>query len=158
MLVVGGFFMLFVDKWFNRPSQDQSMNWQRALKIGFFQCIAMIPGISRSMATIVGGMGTRLSRKNAAEFSFFLAVPTMAAAAGYKLFQLLKDPVSSDMLKDNLILLVTGNVVAFIVAIFAIRFFIDFLTRYGFKTFGIYRIIVGSLLLALIFSGADLSI
>jgi undecaprenyl-diphosphatase len=82
----------------------------------------------------------------------------MAAAAGYKLFQLLKDPVSSDMLKDNLILLVTGNVVAFIVAIFAIRFFIDFLTRYGFKTFGIYRIIVGSLLLALIFSGADLSI
>ncbi|WP_286861440.1 undecaprenyl-diphosphate phosphatase [Proteiniphilum sp. UBA5510] len=158
MLVVGGFFMLFVDKWFNRPSQDQSMNWQRALKIGFFQCIAMIPGISRSMATIVGGMGTRLSRKNAAEFSFFLAVPTMAAAAGYKLFQLLKDPVSSDMLKDNLILLVIGNVVAFIVAIFAIRFFIDFLTRYGFKTFGIYRIIVGSLLLALIFSGADLSI
>ena len=109
------------------------------------------------MATIVGGMGTRLSRKNAAEFSFFLAVPTMAAAAGYKLFQLLKDPVSSEMLKDNLTLLVTGNVVAFIVAVFAIKFFIDFLTRYGFKAFGIYRIIVGSLLLLLIFSGADLS-
>lgn len=157
MLVVGGVFMLFVDKWFNKPSQDQSIRWQRALKIGFFQCIAMIPGISRSMATIVGGMGTRLSRKNAAEFSFFLAVPTMAAAAGYKLFQLLKDPVSSEMLKDNLTLLVTGNVVAFIVAVFAIKFFIDFLTRYGFKAFGIYRIIVGSLLLLLIFSGADLS-
>ncbi|MCE5206428.1 MAG: undecaprenyl-diphosphate phosphatase [Porphyromonadaceae bacterium] len=157
MLVVGGVFMLFVDKWFNKPSQDQSMSCQRALKIGFYQCIAMIPGISRSMATIVGGMGTRLSRKNAAEFSFFLAVPTMAAAAGYKLFQLLKDPVNSEMLTDNLILLVVGNVVAFVVAVFAIKFFIDFLTRYGFKAFGVYRIIVGSLLLMLIFSGVDLS-
>lgn len=157
MLIAGGLFMLFVDQWFNKPAQDQSMSWQRALKIGFYQCIAMIPGVSRSMATIVGGMGTGLSRKNAAEFSFFLAVPTMAAAAGYKLFQLLKDPVSSQMLNDNLTLLLVGNVVAFVVAVFAIRFFIDFLTRYGFKAFGIYRIIVGSLLLVLIFSGANLS-
>ncbi len=157
MLIAGGFFMLFVDKWFNKPAQNQSMSWQRALQIGFYQCIAMIPGVSRSMATIVGGMGTGLSRKNAAEFSFFLAVPTMAAAAGYKLFQLLKDPVSSEMLNNNLTLLVVGNVVAFVVALFAIRFFIDFLTRYGFKAFGIYRIIVGSLLLVLIFSGTDIS-
>lgn len=158
MLVVGGVFMLYVDKWFNKPSQDQSMTWQRALKIGFFQCIAMIPGVSRSMATIVGGMGNGLSRKNAAEFSFFLAVPTMAAAAGYKLFELLKDPVSSEMLKGNLFLLIIGNVVAFVVAAFAIRFFIDFLTRYGFKAFGIYRIIVGTLLLVLLLSGINLSI
>lgn len=158
MLVVGGVFMLYVDKWFNKPSQDQSMTWQRALKIGFFQCIAMIPGVSRSMATIVGGMGNGLSRKNAAEFSFFLAVPTMAAAAGYKLFELLKDPVSSEMLKGNLFLLIIGNVVAFVVAAFAIRFFIDFLTRYGFKAFGIYRIIVGTLLLVLLLSGFNLSI
>lgn len=158
MLVVGGVFMLYVDKWFNKPSQDQSMTWQRALKIGFFQCIAMIPGVSRSMATIVGGMGNALSRKNAAEFSFFLAVPTMAAAAGYKLFELLKDPVSSEMLKGNLFLLIIGNMVAFVVAAFAIRFFIDYLTRYGFKAFGIYRIIVGSLLLVLLFSGINLSI
>lgn len=157
MLIAGGFFMLFVDKWFNKPAQNQSMSWQRALQIGFYQCIAMIPGVSRSMATIVGGMGTGLSRKNAAEFSFFLAVPTMAAAAGYKLFQLLKDPVSSEMLNNNLTLLVVGNVVAFVVALFAIRFFIDFLTRYGFKAFGIYRIIVGSLLIVLIFSGTDIS-
>lgn len=156
MLVVGGVFMLYVDKWFNKPSPEQTMTWQRALKIGFFQCIAMIPGVSRSMATIVGGMGTRLSRKNAAEFSFFLAVPTMAAAAGYKLFQLLKDPVSSEMLSDNLILLLVGNIVAFIVAIFAIRFFIGFLTRYGFRAFGIYRIVVGSILLILILSGVNL--
>lgn len=157
MLVAGGIFMLYVDKWFNKPSQDQSMTWQRALKVGFFQCIAMIPGVSRSMATIVGGMGTKLTRKNAAEFSFFLAVPTMAAAAGYKLYQLLKDPVSSEMLNDNLFLLLIGNVVAFIVAIFAIRFFINFLTRYGFRAFGIYRIVVGAVLLVLILSGASLS-
>ncbi|HBG56591.1 MAG TPA: undecaprenyl-diphosphate phosphatase [Porphyromonadaceae bacterium] len=157
MLVLGGIFMLYVDKWFNKPVQDQSMSWQRALKIGFFQCIAMIPGVSRSMATIVGGMGTRLTRKSAAEFSFFLAVPTMAAAAGYKLFQLMKDPVSSAMLKDNVTLLLIGNMVAFIVAVFAIKFFIDFLTRYGFRVFGIYRIVVGSVLLVLILSGANVS-
>jgi len=102
-------------------------------------------------------MGTKLTRKNAAEFSFFLAVPTMAAAAGYKLYQLLKDPVSSEMLSDNLFLLLIGNVVAFIVAVFAIRFFINFLTRYGFRAFGIYRIIVGGILLVLILSGASLS-
>ena len=157
MLVAGGIFMLYVDKWFNKPSPEQSMTWQRALKIGFFQCIAMIPGVSRSMATIVGGMGTRLTRKNAAEFSFFLAVPTMAAAAGYKLYQLLQDPLSSEMLKENLFLLLVGNVVAFIVAVFAIRFFINFLTRYGFRAFGIYRIVVGSVLLVLILSGVSLS-
>ncbi|MBK5196258.1 MAG: undecaprenyl-diphosphate phosphatase [Proteiniphilum sp.] len=158
MLVSGGIFMLFVDQWFNRPSPEQSMTWQRALKIGFFQCIAMIPGVSRSMATIVGGMGTKLTRKNAAEFSFFLAVPTMAAAAGYKLYQLLKDPVSVEMLKENMLLLLIGNIVAFFVAILAIRFFIDFLTKYGFRAFGVYRIIVGGILLVLIMSGVSLSI
>jgi undecaprenyl-diphosphatase len=102
-------------------------------------------------------MTTKLSRKNAAEFSFFLAVPTMAAAAGYKLYQLLKDPVSTAMLKDNILMLIIGNVVAFIVAILAIRFFIDFLTRYGFKAFGVYRIIVGTILLILVFSGVSLT-
>lgn len=157
MLVLGGIFMLFVDRWFNKPSQEQSIGWKRALTIGFFQCIAMIPGVSRSMATIVGGMITKLTRKNAAEFSFFLAVPTMAAAAGYKLYQLLKDPINAAMLKENMLLLVIGNVVAFVVAILAIRFFIDFLTRYGFKAFGVYRIIVGTILLILVFSGVSLT-
>ncbi len=157
MLVLGGIFMLFVDRWFNKPSQEQSIGWKRALTIGFFQCIAMIPGVSRSMATIVGGMTTKLTRKNAAEFSFFLAVPTMAAAAGYKLYQLLKDPINAAMLKENMLLLVIGNVVAFVVAILAIRFFIDFLTRYGFKAFGVYRIIVGTILLILVFSGVSLT-
>ena len=157
MLVVGGVFMLFVDKWFNKPSDDQAMTWQRAVKIGFFQCIAMIPGVSRSMATIVGGMATKLSRKNAAEFSFFLAVPTMAAAAGYKVYQLIKDPVSLQMLQDNWAILLLGNIVALVVAIVAIKFFIDFLTKYGFKAFGYYRIVVGGILLLLILTGTNLS-
>ncbi|MEA4974428.1 MAG: undecaprenyl-diphosphate phosphatase [Paludibacter sp.] len=157
MLILGGVFMLFVDKWFNKADENQEMNWKRALKIGFFQCIAMIPGVSRSMATIVGGMSTKLSRKNAAEFSFFLAVPTMAAAAGYKLLQLIKDPASSSMLTENLTTLLIGNVVAFIVAMAAIKFFISFLTKYGFKAFGYYRIIVGGIILILLLAGQNLS-
>ena len=157
MLVIGGVFMLFVDKWFNKTTVSQEMGWKRALKIGFWQCIAMIPGVSRSMATIVGGMSTKLTRKNAAEFSFFLAVPTMAAAGGYKLLKLLLDPSGVAMLQDNLITLLIGNLIAFIVAMGAIKFFIGFLTRHGFKVFGYYRIIVGSILLALIISGVDLS-
>ena len=126
MLVVGGVFMLFVDKLFAETDDNQEIDWKRALKIGFFQCIAMIPGVSRSMATIVGGMSTKLSRKNAAEFSFFLAVPTMAAAAGYKLLKLVLDPAAATMLTDNLVTLLIGNVVAFIVAMAAIKFSSDF--------------------------------
>ncbi len=136
--LVGGVFMLFVDKWFNKPVTNQEIGWKRALKIGFWQCIAMIPGVSRSMATIVGGMTTKLTRKNAAEFSFFLAVPTMAAAGGYKLLKLLLDPAGASMLQENLTTLLIGNVVAFIVSIGAIKFFIGFLTRHGFKAFGYY--------------------
>ncbi len=153
MLIVGGIVMLFVDKWFVNTSEDQSITWRRALKIGLFQCIAMIPGVSRSFATIVGGMGSKLNRKNAAEFSFFLAVPTMAAAAGYKFYQLIKDPVNLQMLKDNFTVLFIGNLVAFAVAVVAIKFFIDFLTRYGFKAFGWYRIVVGMGLIVLLLSG-----
>lgn len=158
MLVIGGVFMLFVDKWFDKPSENQEMDWKRSLKIGFFQCIAMIPGVSRSMATIVGGMTTKLSRKNAAEFSFFLAVPTMAAASGYKLLKIFTDPAGVSMLSDNLVTLLIGNFVAFIVAMAAIKFFIEFLTKYGFKAFGYYRIIVGVVILVLLYLGVDLSV
>jgi len=158
MLVLGGVLMLFVDNWFNKPNEDQTMDWKRALKIGFFQCIAMIPGVSRSMASIVGGMSTKLTRKNAAEFSFFLAVPTMAAASGYKLLKLVMDPVTKPLLTDNLTTLLIGNVVAFIVAMAAIKFFITFLTKYGFKAFGYYRIVVGVAILILLYLGVDLSI
>jgi undecaprenyl-diphosphatase len=158
MLVIGGVFMLFVDKLFAATDDNQEIDWKRALKIGFFQCIAMIPGVSRSMATIVGGMSTKLSRKNAAEFSFFLAVPTMAAAAGYKLLKLVLDPASATMLTDNLVTLLIGNVVAFIVAMAAIKFFIGFLTKHGFKAFGYYRIVIGGLIIVLLLLGRDLSI
>ena len=158
MLVVGGVFMLFVDKWFNKPEENQTMDWKRALKIGFCQCIAMIPGVSRSMATIVGGMSTKLTRKNAAEFSFFLAVPTMAAASGYSLMKLVVDDAGRTMLIENWMTLLIGNVVAFIVAMLAIKFFIDFLNKYGFKVFGYYRIIVGSVIIILLLCGVNLSI
>ncbi len=158
MLVAGGLFMLFVDKWFNKPVEDQKVSFWRAVKIGIFQCIAMIPGVSRSMATIFGGMTTGLNRKNAAEFSFFLAVPTMAAASGYKLMKLFKEPGGVDVLKDNLSMLLVGNIVAFVVAMLAIKLFIDFLTRHGFKAFGYYRILVGGIILALMLSGHSLSI
>ena len=158
MLVLGGVLMLFVDNWFEKTDENQEMTWKRALKIGFFQCIAMIPGVSRSMATIVGGMTTGLSRKNAAEFSFFLAVPTMAAAGGYKLLKLLLEPEGQALLADNLTTLLIGNAVAFVVAMAAIKFFIGFLTKYGFKAFGYYRIVVGALLLVLLAMGVDLSV
>ncbi|MDD3077876.1 MAG: undecaprenyl-diphosphate phosphatase [Paludibacter sp.] len=158
MLVLGGVLMLFVDKWFDKPGENQEMDWKRALKIGFYQCIAMIPGVSRSMATIVGGMTTKLSRKNAAEFSFFLAVPTMAAASGYKLLKFFLEPGGTQLLKDNLTTLIIGNVVAFVVAMLAIKFFINFLTKYGFKAFGYYRIVAGAIILILLALGVNLDI
>ena len=158
MLVLGGILMLFVDEWFKKTNEDQTMDWKRSLKIGFYQCIAMIPGVSRSMATIVGGMSTKLTRKNAAEFSFFLAVPTMAAASGYKLLKLFMDPAGKSMLSENLVTLLIGNLVAFVVAMAAIKFFISFLTKYGFKAFGYYRIVVGAAILILLYFGVDLSI
>jgi undecaprenyl-diphosphatase len=153
MLIIGGVVLLFIDKWFNKPSEDQEITYPKALKIGFFQVIAMIPGVSRSAATIIGGMTQKLDRKTAAEFSFFLAVPTMLAAAGYKL---LKN--HSAITVDNIGILIFGNVVAFIVAMIAIKSFISFLTKHGFKVFGWYRIVVGLTILLLYLMGVDLSI
>lgn len=157
MLVIGGVFMLFVDKMFNKVDETEFTE-KKALKIGLFQCIAMIPGVSRSMATIVGGMSQKMSRKNAAEFSFFLAVPTMFAATAYKLLKLVKEPNGIDILTQNMSALIIGNVVAFIVALLAIKFFIGFVTKYGFKAFGYYRIIVGGFILVMILLGHDLKI
>ena len=157
MLVIGGVFMLFVDKLFNRVSTDE-LTEKKALYIGFFQCIAMIPGVSRSMATIVGGMSQKLSRKTAAEFSFFLAVPTMFAATAYKLLKLMLEPGGMAILNENAGILVIGNVVAFVVALLAIKFFIGFVTKYGFKAFGYYRIIVGGIILVMLWMGYNLEI
>lgn len=156
MLVVGGVFMLFVDKIFNKPADDQTITYKKSFIIGFCQCIAMIPGVSRSMATIVGGMSQKLNRKTAAEFSFFLAVPTMAAASGYKLLKIFMD--NKTLLTDNINTLILGNVVAFVVAILAIKFFIAFLTKYGFKAFGYYRIVAGAVIIILMLCGVSLSI
>ncbi|MDR0937859.1 MAG: undecaprenyl-diphosphate phosphatase [Mediterranea sp.] len=158
MLIVGGVFMLFCDRVFSKGSPDTVLTEKRAFRVGLFQCVAMIPGVSRSMATIVGGMSQRLTRKDAAEFSFFLAVPTMFAATCYKLLKLLMSEGGVELLRDNLSALVIGNVVAFVVALLAIKFFISFVTKYGFKAFGWYRIIVGGIILALILSGHSLEI
>lgn len=157
-LLVGGVILLFVDKWFNNPTvhEEEEISYLTALKIGFFQCIAMIPGVSRSGATIVGGMSQKLSRKAAAEFSFFLAVPTMFAATGKKLLDFYK--AGHTINNDQVQLLVLGNVVAFIVALLAIKSFIGYLNKNGFRIFGWYRIIVGLVIIILILSGHQLSI
>ena len=157
-LILGGVFMLFSDRIFNKGSKKTELTEKRAFRIGLFQCISMIPGVSRSMATIVGGMSQKLTRKAAAEFSFFLAVPTMLAATMFKMIGLVTDKDSFQELKNNVDVLIIGNVVAFIVAMLAIKFFINFVTKYGFKAFGWYRIIVGSAILAMLLTGHNLDI
>ncbi|RKD92587.1 undecaprenyl-diphosphate phosphatase [Mangrovibacterium diazotrophicum] len=156
MLVIGGVLMLFVDQIFKKVDEGQKITEKKAFMIGLAQCVAMIPGVSRSMATIVGGMSQRLTRKTAAEFSFFLAVPTMCAATAYKLLELAMEPNGFDIIKENLVVLLLGNVVAFVVAMLAIKFFIGFVTRYGFRAFGWYRIIVGGIIITLLLSGYNL--
>ncbi len=157
-LILGGVFMLFCDKIFNKGSEKTELTEKRAFWIGMFQCISMIPGVSRSMATIVGGMAQKLTRKAAAEFSFFLAVPTMFAATLYKMLKIFMMPEGMDIIKDNIVTLLVGNVVAFIVAMLAIKFFINFVTKYGFKAFGWYRIIVGGIILVMLLTGHNLTI
>ena len=157
-MLFGGILLLFVDKWFKKEKENQKVTYRNALKIGFWQCIAMIPGVSRSAASIIGGMQQKLSRTNAAEFSFFLAVPTMAAASGYKLLKIILEPNGISLLKDNLTTLLIGNIVAFIVAMIAIKTFITFLQKHGFKVFGWYRIVVGLILITLLLMGVDLKV
>ena len=157
-LLLGGIILLFVDKWFKDGEIDNpnDISYGTAFKIGLFQCLSMIPGTSRSAATIVGGMSQRLSRKAAAEFSFFLAVPTMLGATTKKLYDFYKDGfvISGDQIN----LLIIGNIVAFIVAMLAIRYFLTFLQTKGFRIFGWYRIIVGGIILLLLGSGYDLQV
>src|SRR6201996_6930185 len=154
--VVGGIILLFVDDWFNKPTIDEEKKISHitALKIGFFQCLAMIPGVSRSAASIVGGMSQKLSRKAAAEFSFFLAVPTMFGATLKDLYDFYKHGkfAGTDMHQDIQYLLL-GSIIAFIVALLAIKSFITFLEQRGFKLFGWYRIIAGIVIIILYFTG-----
>jgi undecaprenyl-diphosphatase len=151
-LLIGGLILLKVDEWFNNPNAaetSQEITYLQALKIGLFQCIAMIPGVSRSGASIVGGMSQKLSRTTAAEFSFFLAVPTMLGATVKKCYDYYK--AGFELSHDQVNILIIGNIVAFIVALLAIKTFISFLTKNGFKVFGYYRIIAGIILLLIHF-------
>ncbi len=149
-MIAGGIVLLFIDSAFKTPKIqiEEQISFPKAFIIGCWQCIAMIPGVSRSAASIIGGMQQSLTRKLAAEFSFFLAVPTMAAATGYKLLKGYKT-----LTGEHIKLLAIGNVVAFIVAMLAIKFFIGFLQKHGFKLFGYYRIIGGIILLVLVLTG-----
>jgi len=154
-LIFGGIIFLFIDKVFTTGviNKEERIKNNSAFMVGIWQCLALIPGTSRSAATIIGGLQQGFTRKLAAEFSFFLAVPTMCAATGYKLLKAIKN--SPEMLQDkhNLIALGVGNLVAFLVAIAAIKFFISFVQRFGFKYFGWYRIVAGTIILVLIATG-----
>lgn len=157
-LLIGGVVLLFIDKVFNKPviEDTDEIPPMTALKIGIFQCLAMIPGVSRSAASIIGGMSAKLSRKAAAEFSFFLAVPTMFGATVKKLYDFYKDGHEVSAHEWNLLLI--GNIVGFVVAMVAIKTFIGFLSKHGFRAFGIYRILVGGVILILLKLGMDLQV
>jgi undecaprenyl-diphosphatase len=157
MLLLGGIVFLFVDKWFrkNETEEKQELKYLSAFKVGLFQCIAMIPGVSRSAATIIGGMTQKLNRKNAAEFSFFLAVPTLFAATALELYDIIK---GGSFDHHQMKLLAVGNLVSFVVAALAIKLFISILTRYGFRIFGYYRIVLGVVLIVLLLCGVDMKL
>ncbi|SHI56102.1 Undecaprenyl-diphosphatase [Hymenobacter daecheongensis DSM 21074] len=162
MLLLGGIVLLFVDKWFPQEDPQEgghpvtNPSFKEAFLIGLFQCLAVVPGVSRSAATIIGGLTQKLTRRAAAEFAFFLAMPTMAAAAAKDLldYHQLGIPLTGEQMK----LLLFGNAVAFVVALVAIRLFVGFVTKYGFRAFGIYRIIVGGLLLIMLALGINLKL
>lgn len=158
VLILGGIVLLFADKWFQNPKilDEKDIPIKKALAIGFWQCLAMMPGTSRSAASIIGGMSQGLSRKASAEFSFFLAVPTMAAVTVYSIFVktwgkgTLNEMKGYEMIlqdQHHIMLFLLGNVVAFVIAMIAIKFFIAVLTKFGFKAWGWYRIVIGIVLL-----------
>jgi undecaprenyl-diphosphatase len=157
-LLGGGIFLIFIDHFIkeNKNAEEEKLTYGTAFKIGLFQVIAMVPGVSRSAATIIGGLIQGLTRKTAAEFSFFLAVPTMFAAMVYKIYQFYESGVVVKQEQINLLLI--GNLVAFIVAILAIRSFIGVITRHGLKIYGYYRIVVGLVIIILMIAGVDLKI
>ena len=170
MLLLGGVVLLFLDKWV--PQEDPragghpvtNPSFREAFVIGVFQCLAVVPGVSRSAATIIGGLSQKLTRRAAAEFAFFLAMPTMAAAAVKDIYDYYKEAHSHGIKLGQLFsgeevkLLLLGNAVAFVVALLAIRLFVGFVAKYGFRAFGIYRILVGGLLLLLLGLGVNLQL
>lgn len=160
--ILGGILLLFVDKWFERQERRlaeieaghiDSLDFKRTSLIGVVQCLAFIPGMSRSASTIIGGLFAGLNRQAAAEFSFLLAVPTLAAATAYKSLK-----VYESIQPDQIGILLLGNLVAFAVAVITIKLFVGFLTRRGFFVFGIYRILLGLSILVLLFTGNRLEL
>jgi undecaprenyl-diphosphatase len=170
MLLLGGIVLLFIDKWFpqQRPEAGEhavtNPSYRQAFVIGVFQCLAVVPGTSRSAATIVGGLSQRLTRQAAAEFAFFLAMPTMLAASVKDVYDYYKEAKTHGIdaahlfTAEQLKQLALGNVVAFVVALLAIRLFVGFVAKYGFRAFGIYRIIVGGILLIMLALGINLQL
>ena len=152
-LLLGGIILIFVDKAFKNPTihSEKETTFLNSFMIGAWQCLAMIPGVSRSAASIIGGMQQKMTRSAAAEFSFFLAVPTMLAATGYKLYKHYSE--NGGFTTEEIKQLAIGNLVAFVVAMLAIKFFIGFLKKHGFRVWGIYRIVLGIILLFLIWKG-----
>ena len=148
--------LVFIDKLFtSERKQVTTPNFAQAVKIGLFQCIALIPGVSRSAATIVGGLAQGFDRRSAADFSFLLAVPTMAVITAYQLYKTFKVAAPGT---DDIKILLFGNVVAFIVALLAVKSFVDFVSRFGFRAFGLYRIAVGMIILIMLALGIPLQI
>lgn len=162
-MLAGGIILVFVDNLFkvHTIESDDQISFPKALLVGCWQVLAMIPGVSRSAASIIGGMQQKFTRHLAAEFSFFLAVPTMLAASCYTIF--LKDWDNGYVKRkgyeiimqtnENITSFIVGNIVAFVVAMMAIRFFINYLKIFGFRAFGFYRILGGIILLIIILSG-----
>jgi undecaprenyl-diphosphatase len=160
VMFFGGILLIFVDQWFKGSTleKEEQITYKKSLIIGCFQLLAIVlPGFSRSAATIIGGMQQKLTRKLAAEFSFFLAVPTLAGAFAKSLWDAYKE-TPEVLNQHNILMLVTGNVVAFIVAIIAIKAFIAYLTKHGFRVFGYYRILVGLVIILLLIFGKNLTI
>ena len=156
MLFLGGILMIYFDRIFTNKT-ERPVQVQNAFIIGLFQCLAMIPGVSRSMATIFGGMQQGLTRRQAAEFSFFLAVPTMFGATLLKGYKLYKE-LGVEVFQENWQTLLVGNIVAFVVALLAIKFFIEFVTKYGFRVFGYYRILLSVGVAIALLLGANISL
>jgi undecaprenyl-diphosphatase len=156
MLILGGIVFLFIDNYFKNPTihKEEDISLKKAITVGFWQCLALMPGTSRAAASIIGGMQQGMNRETAAEFSFFLAVPTMLAVATYSIFLKTYEATNQKgyelilQSKENIIMFLIGNIIAFIVAVLAIKFFIGIIKQYGFKPWGWYRIIVGLALLA----------
>lgn len=153
VMIGGGIILLFIDKFFtkNNIEEDDKITYTKAFVIGCFQVLSIIfPGLSRSAATIIGGMSQKLTRSLAAEFSFFLAVPTMFAASVKSFYDVYKDNPEV-LVKDNMTMLSIGGVISFIVALIAIKFFISYVQKYGFRLFGWYRIALGTVMLITLF-------